>query len=63
MNKQQRSKYGRRARAVGAVLVGVAAAPSILAGDLVGVGVTLVAGFAVFYAGAYSGWVSQVPTE
>jgi hypothetical protein len=48
---------------VGAVLVGVAAAPSILAGDLVGVGVTLVAGFAVFYAGAYSGWVSQVPTE
>jgi len=61
MTREQRSKYAERGRAAGVVMVGVAASPSILTGDIVGAVVTLVAGFAVFYAGAYMGAIGSAP--
>jgi hypothetical protein len=60
MNSNERSMYVERSRAIGVFMVGVAAGPSILVGDISGAVVTMAAGFVVFYAGAYMGAVGLV---
>jgi hypothetical protein len=44
---------------LGAVLVGVASAPSFLAGDVAGAVVTVFAGIATFFAGGYMGAIGM----
>jgi hypothetical protein len=63
MTREHRSKFVRRARAVGFVLIGVAATPSILGGDVLSAVVVAVVGFAIFYAGAYMGAIGLAPLE
>ncbi len=63
MTRDERSTYVSRARVVGVALVGVAAAPAILGGDMLGALIVAVVGIAVFYAGAYAGAVGMAPLE
>jgi hypothetical protein len=60
MTREQRSGLVDRARAVGAVLIGVAATPSILDGDVGSAILVAVAGIATFYAGGYMGAIGLV---
>ncbi len=63
MTAVERSTYVRRARTLGVALIGVAAAPTILGGDMLGALIVAVVGIAVFYAGAYAGAVGMAPLE
>jgi hypothetical protein len=63
MTREQRSKFVRRARLCGLVLIGVAATPSILDGEVLSALVVAVVGIAVFYAGAYMGAIGLAPLE
>jgi hypothetical protein len=57
MTREQRSGFVRRARALGIALIGVAATPSILDGEVLSALMVAVVGIAIFYAGAYMGAV------
>jgi hypothetical protein len=60
MTREQRSKFVDRARSVGAVLIGVAATPSILDGEVLSALLVVIAGIATFYAGGYMGAIGLV---
>jgi hypothetical protein len=57
MTREQRSVFVRRARALGVFLIGVAATPSILDGEVLSALMVAVVGISTFYAGAYMGAV------
>jgi hypothetical protein len=64
MTREQRTKLVDRARALGVVLIGVAATPSVLDGDAPSALLVAVAGIAVFYAGACMGAIGlKAPLE
>jgi hypothetical protein len=63
MTREQRSGFVRRARALGIALIGMAATPSILDGDVLSALMVAVVGIAIFYAGAYMGAIGLAPLE
>jgi hypothetical protein len=63
MTREQRSGFVRRARLLGITLIGVAATPSIMAGEVLTALLVSVVGIAIFYAGAYMGAIGSAPLE
>lgn len=63
MTREQRSKFVRRARALGIALIGVAAAPSVLDGEVASALLVAAAGIATFYVGGYMGAIGMTPLE